>query len=101
MKIGQPADKPSTTGVATSRSTPATPGSAGPGAPGTVESSAKVALSSTAANLKQKAVNPEFDAEKVEAISQAINSNTYKVNAELIADKLISNAQELLGKVAK
>jgi len=103
MKIGQPADKPSTPGVATGRAAPAAPAGAGPAAPGGLESSAKVALSTTASTLiaKQKAVNPEFDAEKVEAVSQAINNNTYKVNAEVIADKLIANAQELLGKVAK
>ena len=32
-------------------------------------------------------------------MSDAIASGTFKVNAGAIADKLIANAQELLGKV--
>ena len=41
--------------------------------------------------------NADFDAEKVERIAQAIRDGKFKVNAEAIADKLIANAQELLG----
>jgi negative regulator of flagellin synthesis FlgM len=35
----------------------------------------------------------------VAGIAQAIENGSFKVNAEVIADKLIANAQELLGKV--
>ena len=38
---------------------------------------------------------------KVERISQSIQDGTFKVNHEAIADKLIANAQELLGKVQR
>ncbi len=102
MKIGQPADKPATQGVGTGRAA-STTGSAAPAQPAGegVESSAKVALSSAAATLiSQQDVDAEFDAEKVARVAQAVSEGTYKVNAEVIADKLLSNAQELLGKVA-
>ena len=62
--------------------------------------SATVALSSTAATLLSGGARGEFDAEKVARISQAIADGSFKINAEAIADKLIANAQELLGKVA-
>ena len=38
-----------------------------------------------------------FNAEKVEAMKQAIASGTFQVNPEAIADKLLSNAAEMLG----
>ncbi|MDP2261850.1 MAG: flagellar biosynthesis anti-sigma factor FlgM [Hydrogenophaga sp.] len=37
-----------------------------------------------------------FNAEKVEAMKQAIASGTFQVNAEAIADKMLSNAAEML-----
>ena len=42
-----------------------------------------------------------FDVEKVQRISDAIRDGKFVVNADAIADKLIANAQELLGNVAK
>jgi negative regulator of flagellin synthesis FlgM len=39
-----------------------------------------------------------FDQAKVDRISQAIREGTFKVDAGAIADKLISNAQELLSR---
>ena len=59
--------------------------------------SAKVALSSTAAHL----VGPNdhvFDAEKVTRISNAIRDGKYTINPDVIADKLIVNAKELVGQ---
>jgi negative regulator of flagellin synthesis FlgM len=38
----------------------------------------------------------EVDAEKVSAVRSAIQQGTYVVNPEAIADKLLSNAQEML-----
>ena len=40
-----------------------------------------------------------FDAEKVARIRQAVSDGTYRVNAEAIADRLLANAQDLLGKI--
>ena len=42
-----------------------------------------------------------FDTAKVQRISDAIRNGQFKVNPEAIADKLIANAQELLGSVGK
>lgn len=65
----------------------------------TGDASATVALSSTAADLTSGAAGEaSFDQAKVERIAQAIRDGNYQINAEAIADKLISNAQELLGK---
>lgn len=62
------------------------------------EASATVQISSTASALLD-GVQGGFDAAKVERIRQAIADGTYKINAEAIADRMIANAQDLLGKV--
>lgn len=59
--------------------------------------SATVQLSSAATALLEGAEGG-FDAEKVKRVRDAIADGTYKINPEAIADKLIANAQELLGK---
>ena len=56
-----------------------------------------VKLSSAATGLLAAGATPEFDAAKVERIRQAIADGSYKVDAGAIADKLIANAQEVLG----
>jgi negative regulator of flagellin synthesis FlgM len=64
------------------------------------DASAQVQLSAAASSLLGAApADADFDADKVARISQAIDNGSYKVNAEVIADRLIANAQELLGKV--
>jgi negative regulator of flagellin synthesis FlgM len=98
MKIGNTPDKPahvsgSTTQVATD-SAKAGAVAAGP------DASTQVALSSAAATLLSGTSNAEFDSAKVDRISKAIADGTYSINADAIADKLITNAQELLGKPA-
>jgi negative regulator of flagellin synthesis FlgM len=104
MKIGNPAEKPLT--VAPAASQGAGVDSAKAGSPtatlaapvaGAPDPSAKVELSSTAAALLSGAT--PFDAEKVARISQAIAEGNFKINPEVIADKLIGNARELLSKV--
>ena len=96
MKIGhldkQPPVAPATAERIADRKTAGTPG---PGA----EASAQVALSPTLASLAGgPAAEGSFDAAKVDRIAQAIRDGKFEVNAEAIADKLIANAQELLGK---
>ena len=59
--------------------------------------SATVALSSTASTLSVAGSDPSFDGAKVERIAQAIRDGKFEINADAIADKLIANAQELLG----
>lgn len=95
MKIGPLDTKPSTAPVVAERKTQGT-SAAGSSA----EPSAKVALSS-AATLSTDGAEASFDAEKVARIAQAIRDGKFEINAEAIADKLISNAQELLGKTSR
>lgn len=104
MKIGNPADKPppaavtnghaSANGVAHAAN--ARSGAIKPDAP---DASATIEISATASTLLKSSATAEFDAEKVARISKAIDDGTFKINPEAIADKLISNAQDLLGKV--
>ncbi len=61
------------------------------------EPSAKVELSTTA-NVLAAGGDGDFDADKVARVAQAIRDGKFEVNAEVIADKLIANAQELLGR---
>ena len=48
--------------------------------------------------LLSTGANSEFDADKVARIAQAINDVKFEINAEKIADRLIANAHEVLGK---
>ncbi len=98
MKIGQLENKPAglerTAPAGADRKAEAARGGTG----GVAESSAKVELSATAAALAGDVGEASFDQAKVDRIAQAIREGNYQINAEAIADKLISNAQELLGK---
>lgn len=102
MKIGNPADKRGITPVETTAAKAKDDAkTAAAGASAAADPSAKVQLSDAAAKLMSGADSAEFDRAKVERISQSIADGSYKVNAEAIADKLIANAQELLGKVGR
>jgi len=59
--------------------------------------SAQVAISN-AAQIAASAGSDDgsFDAAKVDRISKAISEGKFTINANAIADKLVSNAQELL-----
>ena len=54
---------------------------------------------SDAVNVLLADAGADIDPAKVARISQDIADGTFKVNAEVIDDTLIANAQELLGKV--
>ena len=61
--------------------------------------SATVQLSATATSLMDNSGGDgSFDAAKVERIAQAIRDGKFQVNHEAIADKLIANATEMLGR---
>ncbi|NCN71470.1 MAG: flagellar biosynthesis anti-sigma factor FlgM [Rhodoferax sp.] len=57
-----------------------------------------VSVSSLARSLEasNRGETPDVDTAKVEAVRNAIAQGTYAVNPEAIADKLLSNAQEML-----
>jgi len=97
MKIGSFESKPITPALTSERKGAA--GTAAPkGAEAAAEPSAQVALSPAASLLVKVADDPAFDAAKVERIAAAIREGKYQINAEAIADKLIVNAEELLGR---
>jgi len=62
------------------------------------EPSAKVALSPAAAGTSSVAGDGTFDSAKVDRIAQAIRDGQFTINADAIAEKLIQNAEELLGR---
>lgn len=57
-----------------------------------------VSFSRGARGLEEPSGRPaaDFDAERVKAMRAAIESGTFRVNAEAIADRLLSDAQEAL-----
>jgi negative regulator of flagellin synthesis FlgM len=91
MKIGPLDSKPVTAPAAAERKGAAAPAPA-------AEASAKVAISPEASALSGLSADATFDTAKVERIAQAIRDGKFKVNPEAIADKLIVNAEELLGR---
>ena len=62
------------------------------------DSSTQVELSPEATMLSQASEDPSFDQAKVERIAQAIRDGSFSINPGAIADKLLSNAQEVLGR---
>ena len=106
MKIGHPAENPTPLPVSNgaaanteSAKAAAAPAASAKAIPATADASAKIQLSNTATSLMSSSGGAFFDAEKVARISRAIDSGTFKINPEAIADKLISNAKEVLTKI--
>lgn len=99
MKIGQFENKAEVSPALGERK--ANPTSGNPGDASGIEPSAKVRLSSAVSDLSAAQAEGAFDAAKVERVSAAIRNGQFTVNAEAIADKLIVNAQELLGTVTR
>lgn len=96
MKIGNPLDKsvngigPRAEGASSTTSSNKTSS-----ASGGASDSAKVTISTAATGLISGS-DGDFDAGKVSSVKQAIDDGTYQVNPEVIADKLITNAKDLL-----
>ncbi len=58
-----------------------------------------VTLSSAAKALEQTSRNQgDFDAGKVKAVRSAIENGTFKVDADVVADKMLANTQELIAR---
>jgi negative regulator of flagellin synthesis FlgM len=104
MKIGQPSDN--SIPVSSTASAPqkgvqnASSAATSAAAKSTQSAGVAVTVSTLARTLE--AVRPgetaEVDSVKVNAVRSAIQQGTYVVNAEAIADKLLSNAQEMLDR---
>jgi negative regulator of flagellin synthesis FlgM len=62
------------------------------------DSSTQVELSPEATMLSHASQDPSFDQAKVDRIAQAIRDGSFSINPGAIADKLLSNAQEVLGR---
>ncbi|KRD14684.1 flagellar biosynthesis anti-sigma factor FlgM [Acidovorax sp. Root275] len=103
MKIGQKPELPGAlaqTGLAKQAKSPAS------AAEGAVKDAAAVStagvpvtVSTAARALDQTARSTgDFDASKVKAVRSAIEKGTFSVDAEAIADKMLSNAQEILAR---
>jgi negative regulator of flagellin synthesis FlgM len=103
MKIGQTGAAPAISQVSTNgangNEATAKNGKAGAGHAAASTSSAKVEISSTAKALLDGAEGG-FDQAKVDRVRQSTSDGTYKINPEAIADKLIANAQDVLGQVS-
>lgn len=97
MKIGPLDNKAAITSTSAERK----PAGGVSGTAARPEPSAKVELSPAAELLSRAQADGTFDAQKVERLAEAIRDGRFEVNAEAIADKLLANAQELLGRTAQ
>lgn len=100
MKIGNTAVSPNVGTVGQTSSRSAAEGARtqdSTAAAGSGQASATVSLSGAARALLD-AGDGTFDANKVDQVRQSIADGTYKIDAHAIADKLIANAQEVLGR---
>ncbi|RQO80490.1 flagellar biosynthesis anti-sigma factor FlgM [Acidovorax sp. FJL06] len=103
MKIGQKPELPGAlaqTGLAKQAKSPA---SAAEGATkdalAASTAGVPVTVSLAAQSLNQTArTSGDFDAGKVKAVRAAIEKGAFSVDAEAIADKMLSNAQEILSR---
>lgn len=106
MKIGQPTDSQ----LLSTQSAPAAQSKAAQGASaqaktnaskGTQSAGVAVTVSTLARTMEASGLSDagDIDTAKVEAVRSAIEQGTYAVNPEAIADKLLSNAQEMLRPV--
>lgn len=100
MKISPQHELPSSAvlaGIAKQQAKPAAPT-----AEGLAKSSSAAVAAGVPVTLSRAALEPagrntgDFDASRVKAMRAAIENGTFKVNAEAIADKMLSGAQEML-----
>ena len=111
MKIGQPSDNSiqvhSSAAAAAQKATPAPAASAGASSSATAAASqgnrsagVAVTVSTLARGLEKtgRGETADIDSQKVATVKAAIQDGSYVVNPEAIADKLLSNAQEMLNR---
>ena len=99
MKIGNKPDLPQATAATKQAPKSATTVAAEESTKGLPERAAgvPVSFSSSARALDgQNRTNTDFDADRVKAMREAIANGSFRINADAIADKLLSNAEEFL-----
>ncbi len=110
MKIGQPSDNSiqvhnGNAAAAQKAAQASTASTAATNSATKSTSAAGVAVTvSTMARGLEKAgrgESPDVDMQKVAAVRSAIQGGTYVVNHEAIADKLLTNAQEMLNRTTR
>ena len=103
MKIG---NQPDISSAAVQANQPATAKAAGQNSPAVAKNERKapgvgVTVSNLARTLEAGGSDgADVDLAKVNAVRQAIAQNTFAVNPEAIADKLLANAREMLNRSA-
>ena len=103
MKIGQKPELPGAlaqTGLAKQAKSPASAAEgAAKDAAAVSTAGVPVTVSTAARALDQTSRSTgDFDAGKVQAVRTAIEKGTFSVNADAIADKMLSNAAEILAR---
>ena len=104
MKIGNPADVHLTESLrATQTAATRQAGSAGGAAIEQTSGAASVRLSDTSRNLAAETgrTGEPIRAAKVEEIRKAINEGRFQVNPDVVADKMISEAAELIETLSR
>lgn len=109
MKIGPSPEKSlqvpagnAAAGQKTGQTAPATTPAASNAAQSSRSAGVAVTVSTMARGLEKAARSDvaDIDTQKVASIRSAIQGGTYVVNPEAIADKLLSNAQEMLNRTS-
>lgn len=110
MKIGQPAEipasvSPTVSGAAqkAAQNASASTAATSKATQSTRSAGVAVTVSTLARSLEksERSESADIDTQKVANVKAAIQDGTYVVNAEAIADQLLSNAQEMLNRSAR
>lgn len=98
MKIDKPSNTLPAASIAEGKQRAVSKGKSG-SPPATQQSdSVSVSLGSTSTQLHALSNSPVADAGKVAEIKQAISDGRFRVNPEIVADRLIETVRELIGK---
>ncbi|MEQ1814210.1 MAG: flagellar biosynthesis anti-sigma factor FlgM [Candidatus Nitrotoga sp.] len=100
MKIDKPSNTLPAASIAEGKPRTVSKGKSNPSPAAQQSDSVSVSLGSTSTQLHAMASLPVVDAGKVAEIKQAISDGRFKVNPEIVADRLIETVRDLIGKRA-
>jgi len=98
MKIDKPSNTLPSASIAEGKPRAASKGKSSTPPAAQQSDSVSVSLGSTSTQLHAMASAPVVDAGKVAEIKQAISNGRFKVNPEIVADRLIETVQNLINK---